>query len=58
MSNEKYISERECDARYTALSQSVTKVDGRVSTIETRFWTIILLLVSNLAGVIAILVKF
>ncbi len=57
MSDEKCVSERECDTRHDGLNCWVTKIDGRVGKLETMFWSIVTLLIGNLIGVIVLILK-
>ncbi len=54
---ENYISARECDTKHTGLKEWIEKVEVRIERIETKFWWMITLLISNLAGIIALLIK-
>ncbi len=44
-----------CNERHGTLDKWVNKLEGRVKSVENRFFRMIVLLVANLAGVIAIL---
>jgi hypothetical protein len=50
------VSERECDQRHEALNDWIKGIQLQVGKLEGKIWWILALLLSNLAGVIVLLV--
>ena len=44
-----------CDERHQGIDEEFSVVWGKIKTLEGRIWSILLLLVANLAGVITTL---
>lgn len=46
-----------CDERHTAIDREFKSVWKRVDALQRLFWSVLIVLIANLAGIIAILVK-
>ena len=55
--DEEYVTGRECAKSHESLVEWITKIETRIDRLESKMWYIILLLVSNLVGIIVLLVK-
>ena len=51
------ISIRECDSKHTSLNGWIEKIEERIGKVESVLWWMMTLLVTNLVGVIALLLK-
>lgn len=53
----KVITDRECELCKEGTVGWVAALEKRVEKLETKLWAVILLLVANLAGIVAVLLK-
>jgi len=53
----KIITERECDVKHENLNAWINKIEARMEKIESKFWWVITLLISNLTGIIVLLIR-
>ncbi len=53
----KFILEKECEIKHQYIIERYSSLEGRIKSLENKFWWIITLLVGNLTGVIMLLLK-
>jgi hypothetical protein len=57
VSNEQFISHRECDIKHNNINNMIDKLEEKLEKLESKFWWIITLLISNLVGIIILFLK-
>jgi len=57
LSNGQYITPRECDIKHNNLNEQINKLEEKLEKLESRFWWIITLLISNLVGIIILMLR-